>query len=96
LYPQAKAEYSRLIELSQEALTLARKLKNLTSEADALTKLGQAYSFFQDNQKAIELLQQSLKIARETNDLSTEKTAIINLSVFIVTWEITAKKLNSG
>jgi hypothetical protein len=40
LYPQAKAEYSRVIELSQEALTLARKLKNPESEADSLTKLG--------------------------------------------------------
>ncbi|HEY9297421.1 MAG TPA: tetratricopeptide repeat protein, partial [Phormidium sp.] len=80
VYPQAKAEYSRVIELAQEALNLARELKKTKSEASALIHLGAAYSFFQDERKAIEVLQQAMSIARETKDLGIEDSALTQLA----------------
>lgn len=81
LYAQAKPEFSRLIEIAQETLTLARELKNPDSEAQALTHLGSAYIFFKDYPKAEASLQEAVRIARQIKELQTETTALSNLAL---------------
>lgn len=76
---QAKPDYSRVVELSQEALTLAIELNKPEAEANALINQGNAYRFFGDYQKAEAVLQQGVKIAREIHALPTESAALSGL-----------------
>ncbi len=93
LHSQAKSESSQVIELSQEALSLARVLKNRKLEADSLDNLGYAYSILNEPQKAIELLQQSLSIAREIKNLDVESSALGHLGSIYLYQNKTKKQL---
>lgn len=97
LYSQAKAEFSRIVELSQEALILARELKNRKlEEADALSNLGYAYIYLNEHQKAIEVLQQAVNIAREIKELATESSALSALKTIYVQLGKQDKQLEVG
>lgn len=79
-YPQAKVEYTRLMQSAQETLVLARELKDRKSEAQALIQLADSYQFFQDYKKAEEILLSAKVIGQEIKDTSIESSALTSLN----------------
>lgn len=80
---QANADYTSVTKLSQDALQLAKKLRNPQQEAKALTLLGSAYIFFKNFAQAESVLQQAVKIAHE-NHTDNELSALSSLtSVYV-------------
>jgi CHAT domain-containing protein/uncharacterized protein HemY len=96
LIAQAKAELPRRIEFAEEALNLAKELKQEASEATALYALGQSYFILGDNQKALELSQQAVKIARDIKDRDIENSALNNLAQIYMSQGNTIKKIEVG
>lgn len=60
-------------------MVIARELQNRALEANTLNRIGMAYYWMKDHNKAIEAYQQSLIIARETNNQQLEKSILLNL-----------------
>lgn len=66
----------KVIELTQQLLTLARENKNRALEVYALALMGAGYSDSGNSEKALELAQQALAIAREQPDRQDEEMAL--------------------
>jgi CHAT domain-containing protein/uncharacterized protein HemY len=96
LYPQAKAAASKSIELTQEALRLAREIEHRDLEAKALDYLGQNYMILGNNQQALQILQQAASIARDIKALQTETNALSKLSLIYLGQRDIRKKIEIG
>ncbi len=73
---QAKADSTRMLEIGQAALPLARELKDSIVESDVLQNIAFAYYWLEDMQKAEIAAQQSLQIARSIKNLGAEQSAL--------------------
>jgi CHAT domain-containing protein/Tfp pilus assembly protein PilF len=67
------------IETFQEALKLARQLKNRSLQATTLNNIGLVYSDIGQPQEALKYLQQALPIRREVGDRSGEVITLSNI-----------------
>ncbi|MDF5713532.1 MAG: tetratricopeptide repeat protein [Rhizonema sp. NSF051] len=76
-----KQEASQIVPLAvQEALPLARELKDKVTEAHVLAVLSRAYFWLGDDSKAIESAQTAVAIAQKIPDLERENDALNALS----------------
>ena len=62
-------QYQKLIDTSQQWLTISKQSEDILSEGNALNSLGNGYYSLGQSQKAIGFYQQSLAIAKKINDL---------------------------
>ncbi|WP_414621521.1 tetratricopeptide repeat protein [Calothrix sp. CCY 0018] len=80
VYTTTNISPSRFIEYAQNAVNIARELKQPKLEAEALNHLGQGYILSNNYDKALNVLQNSVTIAREVKDLDTESLALSKLN----------------
>jgi CHAT domain-containing protein/tetratricopeptide (TPR) repeat protein len=76
IYQDSLKDYQKAIEVSQQALVIAREIKSSDSEALALDTLTRAYSSLDDSHKTIEFAQQSLAISRQIKNKLIESRAL--------------------
>jgi tetratricopeptide (TPR) repeat protein len=72
-------DYPKAIDYQQQALKIAREMKNRRGEGLALGNLGSEYDTLRDYPKVIDYQQQALKITREIKDRDGEGRALGNL-----------------
>ncbi len=72
-------QYSKAIEVHQQALEIGRKLQDQGLESSALVNLGNEFDDLGQHAKAIEHHQQALAIAHAIKDLPTEGLILNNL-----------------
>ncbi len=73
------SEYARSIGLFEQALSIAREIKDRRAEGAALGNLGADYVALGDPQRAVEFYEQALLISREIMDRRAEGAALGNL-----------------
>lgn len=66
-------EYGKALELHRKAMTLRRKIKNISGEAGSLNNIGETYIFLHQYDSAMYYLQQSLAL-KKTNKLGSSST----------------------
>lgn len=66
-------EYGKALELHRKAMTLRRKIKNISGEAGSLNNIGETYIFLHQYDSAMYYLQQSLAL-KKANKLSSSST----------------------
>jgi tetratricopeptide (TPR) repeat protein len=73
-------DYPRAIELHEQALVIAREIRNRGAEATVLGNLGNCYFSLGNYPRAIELYEQALAIARDVSYSEGESTHLGNLA----------------
>ena len=74
-----KGQFQKAFETFQEALKLARQLKDRYAEGQALGDIAFVYNSWGQPQKALEINNQALTIAREMGDHTQESTILNNI-----------------
>ncbi|BBD69973.1 TPR repeat-containing protein [Nostoc commune NIES-4072] len=74
-------EYQKAIQILQQALTIARELKDQKHEATALLGLGFNYNALGEKQKALDFYNQALPIWRAVGDKAGEATTLNNIGI---------------
>jgi CHAT domain-containing protein/Flp pilus assembly protein TadD len=67
------------LDYHQQALKIARELKDQKAEARILENIGRLFGFFRDQEKAFEYYTQALKIARDVSDQSREASVLASM-----------------
>jgi len=73
-------QFTRSIELFEQALAIAREIGDRSTEATALGNLGNSYADLGQIPRSIDLSEQALAIARETGDRKNEAIHLGNLA----------------
>ena len=73
-------DYSRALELQEEKLKIVREINRRTSEAYALSGLGEIFIKLKRHEEASEVLQNALEICQKTGDRSLEAEILKNLA----------------
>jgi len=74
-------EYKRAIQILQQALTIAREVKDEKIEAITLVALGFNYDKLGEKQKALDFYNQALPLSRAVGDRSGEATTLNNIGL---------------
>ena len=74
-------EHQKAIQILQQALIIARELKDQKLEAIALHQLGFNYSRLGENQKALDFYNQALPLRRSVGDRTDEATTLNNIGL---------------
>jgi tetratricopeptide (TPR) repeat protein len=73
-------QFTRAINLFEQALAIARETGDRANETAGLTSLGLCYYYLGEIPRAIDLFEQVLAIARETGDRASETAGLGNLA----------------
>jgi CHAT domain-containing protein/Tfp pilus assembly protein PilF len=79
VYGRSLDQYSKAIDLFQQALLIQRKIGDRKGEALSLNNLGGAWSSLSQYAKAIDFFEKALVIERDIGDWSSEATTLNNL-----------------